>query len=189
MFMQSGAAVPKFRRRKEGVTNYKKRLALVKSGLDRVVVRKSNRRIIGQLVRYEEKGDAVLARADSGELKPLCGWPGRANRPTAYLTGLLLARKAKGAGERIVLDIGLSSPVRDSIPFAFAKGCVDGGLKLVGTFDIAESTYDATGIVKYAEALRKSQPEAAHFSEYAKEGKVEALPELFRKAKEKLMKG
>ena len=189
MIMQSGAAVPKFRRRKEGVTNYKKRLALVKSGLDRVVVRKSNRRIIGQLVRYEEKGDAVLARADSGELKALCGWPSRANRPTAYLTGLLLAKKAKGAGESVVLDIGLSSPVEDSIPFVFAKGCADGGLELTGTFEIAESVYDATGIVKYAEALGKSQPDAAHFKEYAKETKVESLPELFKKAKEKLMKG
>ena len=38
----------KFRRRREGITNYKKRLALVKSGLERVVVRKTNKRIMGR---------------------------------------------------------------------------------------------------------------------------------------------
>lgn len=187
--MQSGAAAPKFRRRREGVTNYKKRLALVKSGLDRVVVRKSNRRIIGQLVRYAERGDEILASADSNELKKLCGWPSRSNRPTAYLTGLLLARKAKGAGDAIVLDIGLSSPVKDSIPFVFAKGCADGGMKITGSFEIAESVYDGTGIAKYAAELIKSQPEAAHFKAYSKEASVESLPGLFKKAKDKLMQG
>ena len=58
----------KFRRRKLSLTNYKKRLAMVKGGLDRVVVRKSNKNIMGQIVRYDEKGDAVIASADSKEL-------------------------------------------------------------------------------------------------------------------------
>ncbi len=47
----------KFKRRRLGLTNYKRRLALVKGNMDRVVVRKTNKRIIGQVVSYEEKGD------------------------------------------------------------------------------------------------------------------------------------
>jgi len=94
-----------FKRRRLGLTNYKKRIALVKSGLDRVVVRKSNRNIIGQVVRYNEKGDLVLAHVNSKELLKY-NWPVRANKPTAYLTGLLLAKKYK-QDEELVLDIGL----------------------------------------------------------------------------------
>ncbi len=126
----------KFKRRRQGITNYKKRLALVKSGLDRVVVRQSSRKVLGQIVRYEEKGDKVVATADSAELQKQYGWPSRSNRATAYLTGLLLAKKAKAGEAELVLDTGLSSPVKDSIPFVFAKGCIDGGLKIIGNIEI-----------------------------------------------------
>ena len=116
-----------FRRRYQALTNYKRRLALVKSGIERIAVRKSNRRIVAQLIRYEEQGDKVLVYIDSSKLKEF-NWPARSNRATAYLTGLLLARtvskKAKPNTEYI-LDIGLSSPVKGSIPFTFAKGCID----------------------------------------------------------------
>ena len=84
-----------FRRRREALTDYKRRLALVKSGMDRVVVRKTNKRIIGQIIRFNEKGDVVLSSADSNELRKAYGWPSRRNKSTAYLTGLLLAKKAK----------------------------------------------------------------------------------------------
>lgn len=175
----------KFKRRRQGVTNYKKRLALVKSGLDRVVVRQSGRRVLGQIVRYDAKGDAVVASADSAELAKQYGWPSRSNRATAYLTGLLLAKKAKREGE-LVLDTGLSSPVRDSIPFVFAKGCIDGGLKIIGNIEIDEKAYGAERMVKYAEALSKSQKGTKHFGAY---GKVESLPALFKEAKAKLTSG
>jgi large subunit ribosomal protein L18 len=176
----------KFKRRRQGVTNYKKRLALVKSGLDRVVVRQSSRRILGQIVRYEEAGDKVLASADSSELRKQCGWPSRSNRTTAYLTGLLLARKAKAKEGELVLDTGLSAPVKDSIPFVFAKGCIDGGLKIIGNIEIDEAAYGAERMVKYAEALAKKQKDAKHFAAYEKVG---SLPELFKEAKAKLTSG
>src|SRR5208337_431834 len=133
----------KFKRRRQGITNYKKRLALVKSGLDRVVVRQSSRRVLGQIVRYKEGGDEVIAVADSSELQKQCGWPGKSNRATAYLTGLLLARKSNAKEGELVLDTGLSSPVKDSIPFVFAKGCIDGGLKILGNIEIDDKAYGA----------------------------------------------
>src|SRR5271168_3913739 len=101
----------KFRRRREAITNYKRRLELVKSGLDRVIVRKTNKRILSQVARYTVKGDIILAQANSNELEKF-NWPGRSNRATAYLTGLLLAKKYKEAGKTDhILDIGLASPV------------------------------------------------------------------------------
>lgn len=180
----------KFRRRREGSTNYAKRLALVKSDAERVVVRKTNKRILGQVVKYTDKGDSVIASADSAELTKKYGWPGKRNKPTAYLTGLLLARKAKTQGD-LVLDIGITTPVKGSIPFVFAKGCIDGGMKLKGTFEIKEEAYNATPIAKYAEQLKGEQAAMKRqFGGYASKGiAVDQLPKLFNEVKEKILKG
>jgi len=180
----------KFRRRQESKTNYAKRLALVKGNIDRVVVRKSNRKIIGQIIRYAEKGDMVLYSADSNELMKL-GWPSRGNRSTAYLTGMLLVSKLKEADKKseFILDIGLSSPVVNSIPFVFAKGCIDNGMKLRGNFEIDEKMYNGTLLAEYAKALKEKEHKMyeRQFGEYIK-GKiqVEAIPKLFVEAKEKI---
>lgn len=176
----------KFRRRREGKTNYAKRLALLKSGMYRVVVRTTNKRIIGQVVAYDPKGDKVLASADSNELKKL-GWPSRANRPTAYLTGMLLAKKFNGDKE-CILDIGLRSSTKGSIPFVFAKGCIDNGMKLRASLEIDESLYNATSIAEYAKQLAKdTQKLNKQFGAYLKEGvKPEQLPELFKSVYEKI---
>jgi large subunit ribosomal protein L18 len=179
----------KFRRRRQGLTDYRKRLELVKSGLQRVVVRRSNKRIMGQVVAYEERGDKVMASVDSRELEKL-GWPSRNNKPTAYLSGLLLAKKAKAEGE-LVLDIGIAAPVRGSVPFVFAKGCIDGGMKLKGTFDMKEEQYDGTLIARYAERLGKdSEVLKRQFGAYiAKGGAPSSLPALFGQVREKILKG
>ncbi len=181
----------KFRRRSEATTDYRKRLALVKSGLDRVVVRKSNRRIIGQIVRYVPEGDRVIVHADSGELLKL-SWSSRANRPTAYLTGLLLARKAQAESQNEhILDIGLASPVRNSIPFIFAKGCIDGGMKLRGTLEIDEKAYNCSN-TKHIDEL-KSKDEAKYqkaYSAYIKSGTPpEGLGKTFNETKDRILKG
>ncbi len=180
----------KFRRRRESVTDYRKRLSLVKSGIDRVIVRKSNRRIIGQVVKYKAEGDMVLVHADSAELSAF-GWPSRPNRPTAYLTGLLLAKKSgSSAGSDHILDIGLASPVKDSIPFVFAKGCIDGGMTIRGSIAVDEKVYNYSN-AKYA-AEAKSKDSAVYqrqYSAYLKEGHApENLGREFAEAKEKVMK-
>jgi large subunit ribosomal protein L18 len=175
----------KFRRRREGVTDYKKRLALVKSGLERVVVRKTNKRILGQVIRYTEKGDAVTASVTSDELAKKYGWPSRSNRATAYLTGMLLAKKAKSGGE-LILDIGITTPIKGSIPFTFAKGCVDGGMRLKGKFEVKEEMYNATPLAKYAAQL-KSEDVKRRFGGYASKNiSVDSLPKLFNEVKAKI---
>ncbi len=179
-----------FRRRREALTNYKKRLALVKGGLDRVVLRRTNKRVIAELVKYEQ-GDKVLLYTDSTYLKKY-GWPSRCNRPTAYLTGLLFAKSAqkKSAGSECVLDIGLSSSVKGSLPFAFAKGCVDGGLGLKSGAEIDEKTYNYSDAT-YAKKLKEDGEEAykKQYGRYIKDGiNVESLGVLFKEVKEKIMK-
>ncbi|MEM0074302.1 MAG: 50S ribosomal protein L18 [Candidatus Micrarchaeaceae archaeon] len=171
-----------FRRRREGKTNYAKRLALVKSGMYRVVVRSTDRRIIGQVIAYEPNGDKIIASTESNELKKL-GWPSRPNRPTAYLTGMLLAKKFK-QNEECVLDIGLRTNTKGSIPFVFAKGFADAGKKLRGNFEIEQKVYDGSAIAAYAASDKKSKNQ---FSAYEKSGvKVEQLPELFKSIYEKI---
>ena len=54
-----------FRRRKEGKTDYYKRAKLVVSDRPRMVVRKTNRQIIIQLVLAEMDGDRTLVSASS----------------------------------------------------------------------------------------------------------------------------
>ncbi|MEO2154813.1 MAG: 50S ribosomal protein L18, partial [Nanoarchaeota archaeon] len=90
--------IVRFRRRREGKTNYKKRLALIKSGKPRFVYRKTLTKIIGQVIEYDEKGDKTLVAVTSNELRNY-GWKaGLKNTPAAYLTGLLLGLKAKEKG-------------------------------------------------------------------------------------------
>lgn len=119
------------RRRREGKTDYRKRLALVKSKKLRLVVRKSNNGVTCQIVEYGHAGDKTLVHADTFELKKL-GWTGpTGNIPAAYLTGMLCAKRAleKKLGEAI-LDIGLYRNTKGNRLFAALKGAVDGGLSI-----------------------------------------------------------
>ncbi len=178
-----------FRRRREALTDYKKRLALVKGGHDRVVIRKTNRRIIGEIIRYQENGDVVVAYADSINLARKYGWPSRSNRPTAYLTGLMLAKvaKSKANGNDCILDIGLSSPVKNSIPFVFAKGCLDGGLKLRSGIEIKEDIYNYSN-TEYAKTASESEGTVKQYGKFLKDGiKLDSLGRMFEETKKKII--
>lgn len=118
-----------FRRRREGKTDYRRRLALVKSGETRLVVRRTNGNVIVQFVDWTQTGDAVKATAVAQELKKM-GWEGSPkNTPAAYLTGLLAGKRAAEAGvESAVLDIGRHVPSKGSRVFAALKGVLDAGI-------------------------------------------------------------
>ncbi len=119
----------KFRRRREGRTDYKRRLALLKSGQTRAVVRVQNNTVIVQFVDFDPEGDIVRTQATSRELTSF-GWEGHSgNLPAAYLTGLLAASRAKEAGiEDAVLDIGLHVPKAGSTVFAALAGVLEVGI-------------------------------------------------------------
>lgn len=90
----------KFRRRREGKTDYYQRKRLIYQRKNkyatpkwRFVVRRTNQRIICQVVRSTIKGDIVRTVADSTELKRFGLTAGLTNYSAAYCTGLLCARR------------------------------------------------------------------------------------------------
>jgi len=123
--------IVRHRRRREGKTDYRARLSLLKSKKPRFVVRKSSKNITCQLVGYGPKGDNVIAASDSRSLKSY-GWNGHCgNISAAYLTGLLCGAKATKAGiKEAVLDMGLYKSVKGSRIYAALKGAVDSGLNV-----------------------------------------------------------
>lgn len=120
-----------FRRRREGKTDYAKRLGLIKSRKTRLVVRKSNRTITVQFVDFDVKGDLVRAGATSQDLEAQ-GWTHSTTAtPAAYLTGLLAAKRAKAKGiEEAILDLGRAVPSPGGRIYAALKGVVDGGIEV-----------------------------------------------------------
>jgi len=120
-----------FRRRREGRTDYYQRTKLVVADAPRMVVRRTNRHIIVQLVTAEMDGDKTLVSANSAELEKYGYTGATANTPAAYLTGMLFAAKAKKAGQdRAILDIGLNRATPGARVFAALKGAVDAGLEI-----------------------------------------------------------
>ncbi|UCD04270.1 MAG: 50S ribosomal protein L18 [Candidatus Woesearchaeota archaeon] len=118
----------KFRRRREGKTDYQKRVNYLKSKKTRLVVRRSNKYITAQVVQYSTKGDKTLALVSSKNLEKL-GWSySRKNIPAAYLTGLLLGKKAEV--KEAILDIGELHTREGTRIYAVAKGFKDAGIKL-----------------------------------------------------------
>jgi large subunit ribosomal protein L18 len=183
-----------FRRKREGRTNYKKRLALLKSSKTRLVVRKSLTATMLQLVEYHPDGDKVLSSVSSRDLTKL-GWkaaPG--NLASAYLAGLLLGKKAKDAKiEHAVLDIGLNVPIKGSRLFASVKGVLDSGLVVPCSKEIFPSEDRISGkhVATYAANLQKSNQDEYNkrFSVYVKNGlQPEKLPEHFNEIKTKILK-
>jgi large subunit ribosomal protein L18 len=164
--MASGArySVP-YRRRREGKTDYRRRLRLLHMEMPRLVVRRTTRKTIVQVAEYHPEGDRMLAQATSAELAKL-GWTASvATVPAAYLTGLLAARRALAAGiESAVLDAGLGQPTTGGKVYSALRGAVDGGLEIPHGEDVAPSDERIRG---------------THLAK--------GLPELFDKVKSKIM--
>jgi len=118
------------RRRREGRTDYRKRLRLLKSRKIRMVVRKSLKNTQIQFVEYKEQGDNILAVANSQELVNKYKWKySTSSTPAAYLTGVLAGKRAKDKGvKECVLDTGRHVPVTGSKIFASLKGALDAGV-------------------------------------------------------------
>ncbi|KAL7576737.1 hypothetical protein ACA910_005654 [Epithemia clementina (nom. ined.)] len=99
----------KFRRRREGKTDYRQRKRLVcqaknkyQSPKYRLVVRFTNRHVICQVVYSLIDGDRVFCQANSKELDRYGLKVGLKNYSAAYCTGLLVAR-------RLLQKVGLDS--------------------------------------------------------------------------------
>lgn len=178
-----------FKRRRLALTNYRKRLALLKSGKPRMVVRKSNKHIIVEFVKFNPKGDEVICLVNSKALSKI--FPERANLPTAYLTGMYAGKIALQKGvKEFVLDTGLYHPSKNNFTFAAAKGAIDAGLHFELNKELDESRIKGEHIKKYAELLKSEAPEKykKQFSEYLKQNlPPEQIPQVFEQAKKRLL--
>jgi large subunit ribosomal protein L5e len=98
----------KFRRRREGKTDYYARLRLVRQEKNkyntpkyRLVVRRTNRDVIAQVAYSKIEGDYIMAAAYSHELPEYGVKVGFTNYAACYCTGLLVAR-------RVLTKLGLA---------------------------------------------------------------------------------
>jgi large subunit ribosomal protein L5e len=155
----------KWRRRREGKTNYRKRRQMITQDKNkyntpkyRLVVRRTNRDIIAQIVLARIQGDYVVASAYAHQLVLHGALVGLTNYAAAYATGLLLARRVltkfglakkyegvvnptgelynieavKGARRpfKAFLDTGLARTTTGARIFGVLKGAVDGGINV-----------------------------------------------------------
>ena len=161
-----------YRRKRKGKTDYRKRLKLLMSGKPRLVIRRSLKNLAAQIVESTEKGDKIIATAKASELNGL-GWNfNYRNLPSAYLLGLLIAKKAKeNKIKEVILDLGLFKSVPGSRIYAVLKGVVDSGLDVPHSENILPNEDRISGkhIQDYANKL-KDNPEEFNkkFGGYAK---------------------
>ena len=179
-----------FRVKRTGKTDYKKRLKLLLSKKPRLVVRRSLKNIIAQIVEYKPEGDVVVVSATSQNLKKY-GWNiSTSNIPASYLTGIIIGKKAlkKGVKEAIV-DAGFR--IRSARVYALVKGAIDAGLKTRANEKVLpkEEIVKGKRIKDYALKL-KSKPEIykKQFSGYIKNNiEPENIDALFENVKKKIM--
>ncbi|MCW1293796.1 MAG: 50S ribosomal protein L18 [Candidatus Parvarchaeota archaeon] len=124
-------------KRRNNPTNYRARLRLLKSRLPRLVVRKTNSMIIGQIIYYAKEGDKTAASVYSSELKSY-GWNfSLKNTPASYLSGFLLGKKS--SIREAILDKGSRTLKKDSFIYYFMKGASDAGMNVhTKEFDVSE---------------------------------------------------
>jgi len=179
-----------YRRKREGKTNYKKRLKFLLSNKPRLVVRPSLKNIVVQIIEYHPKGDQTIISAHSRELEKFDWKFSKGNIPAAYLTGFLLGKKAaKKKIKESILDLGLHTSTKGSRIFACLKGVVDAGIKVPVSEEILPSKERVSGqhIVKYAEQLKGKETKI--FSDYMQKNiDVSQLSKVFEEVKNKIIK-
>lgn len=111
------------RRRREGKTNYRKRLKLLLGHKPRLVIRKTNRYIIAQIVESKEAKDKVVIGYTTKKLLDFNWKFGFKNIPAAYVLGLILGKKTKEKGiVEAILDLGLHRVTKGNRLFGVLAG-------------------------------------------------------------------
>lgn len=175
-----------YRRQREGKTNYKSRLALLKSSTPRLVVRRTNKYILAQVITYSPDGDKILVGASSQDLKKL-GWSAATNNlPAAYLTGFLIGKKILHANiPGVIADFGLQKVAHQGNLYSCLKGVVDAGVSIPvrEEFFPEESRISGEHIKSYASS-------SASKNQFSKtKTAAQSLPALFSKTKQQISNG
>lgn len=156
----------KFRRVRSGKTDYRARKQLLISRKPRLVVRKSLKNTLLQIVIPQAAGDVTLVSANTSDLKKYGYTGGTGNITSAYLTGLLLGYRAKKTGHKeAILDAGLYHTTRGGRLFAALKGAVDAGMEIPHDTEVLPpedriagkhiDTYRKTNLAEQFEAVKQ----------------------------------
>ncbi len=121
-------------RRLQAKTDYKARLALLKSNKPRLVIRKTNRYIIVQFVESSIAQDKVIV-GTSSEILLSKGWPkdkkgSLKSLPACYLAGFVLGKMAKDKVKTAILDMGMYRNIQKSRIYAALRGVIDSGITI-----------------------------------------------------------
>ncbi len=150
-----------FKRKKYGLTDYSKRLKLLKSGEKRFVVRVTNKGVIGQIIEYGENGDHVLLTVTDKSLENY-GIKARGNNmQICYLVGYATGIEAHNRDiDYVVLDTGRFNFIPGGRIAACLKGIVDSGIDINHGEDIFPSNDRLEGKhlknpIKLKDALKK----------------------------------
>jgi len=139
----------RFKRRRSGRTDYRRRLRMLRGGAPRAVVRVSNTQVTCQLVEFGMGGDSIVASVN-GKTLVKHGWPAGASRksvPACYIAGYALAKSAIASGhDSAILDIGLASSSPGGRVFAALRGMVDAGLDVPHGADVLPDDDRINGI-------------------------------------------
>ncbi|KAL0322760.1 UNVERIFIED_CONTAM: 60S ribosomal protein L5 [Sesamum angustifolium] len=185
----------KYKRRREGKTDYRARIRLINQDKNkyntpkyRFVVRFTNKDIVAQIVSASITGDMVLASAYAHELPRyglevgLSNYAAESRRPF-----------------RALLDVGLIKTTTGNRVFGALKGALDGGLdiphsdKRFAGFSKDSKQLDAEvhrkyiyggHVASYMTTLMEDEPEKyqSHFGLYVKKGlEPDNLEELYKK--------
>lgn len=124
------------RRKIQGKTDYKKRLGLLKSGMHRITIRKTNKYLNIQYVTSNEAKDKIIVGISSRDLLEH-GWPKELKGSlksisAAYLAGYLAGKKIseKEKNAEAIIDIGLQRSIAGSRIYAVLSGLIDAGIKI-----------------------------------------------------------
>ncbi|RJQ17566.1 50S ribosomal protein L18 [Candidatus Woesearchaeota archaeon] len=175
-----------YKRKRNGRTNYKVRLKLLLSRKPRLVVRKSNTKLVAQIVEYVPSGDKIISAAVSTELKKY-GWSfSLKNIPSAYLLGVLIAKKALDKKvNHAIFDIGSQRSNKGSKLYAVLNGAIDAGMSIPADNSIFPSKDRVSGkhIAGYFSSAAGNQ-----FSNYKKEKlSVQSMEKQIEEIKHKIL--
>lgn len=185
----------KFRRRREGKTDYRLRKEILKTGKVMFTPRPSLNGILVQIIVPKIGGDVVVSSSSARLLVKKFGWKYHTgNIPAAYLVGLVAGLEATKKNIReAVLYVGRCAVTKGSRIFAAVKGAIDAGLSIPCSNEMFPSTERINGlhIAKYAEKLQVENPllYQKQFSSYISRNiSPTDLPSHFNEIKLKILK-
>ena len=162
-------------------TNYRKRLELLKSGIPRLVIRKTDSSVIAHIVELNANGDKTISMARGTDLKKF-GWEfSSKNSPAAYLTGYLLGKRANI--QEVILDKGSRTLKENSFIYYVMKGLKDFGV------DVHTDNIKIDEKRLYGEHISAYYPDKKGNQFVAVREKVKDIKENFNKTLENIKNG